>query len=413
MQLRAPRGDAERFCPYHGGYIRLADCPIVATNVIFNTREGAKPPAGGGGASAKAGFAAAVGVSDSDEEREPSTDSTAGSSTGSRRSVSMMAAIVDVGTPITSRIDGEERVVLAKAPGYQRRVGRAGKPLKSPAELAVNYGGAKARPARACQHCRHPLPATLDYRDAFPVALVGHQSSSKTSTALAIIDEAGNCDPGELGANSFVPTEATIRYLQTIDREIFINFRRGQGPNLTDRTYHPPLEFATTLGIGGPPISVLIHDVAGEDLTERDWRMERAASVLWADAIIFLYNPEDSPRMNLTGRQDQAAILNGLRDDLEARGQFDASGNEYKDPSLLLAISKADLILPEEVLATGDYGPEDVQKELRQLRDGAVINAAKRFPHVSWHFIAAIPPDGSGPQGVISLFRRLLEELRR
>ena len=183
---------------------------------------------------------------------------------------------------------------------------------------------------------------------------------------------------------------------------------------MTVSEYHPPLEFVTTLGVGGPSVSILLHDVAGEDLEDRDLRMDRASSVLWADAIIFLYNPEDSPQLDLTDRQDQAAILNGLRDDLEARGELDASGNEYKDPPLLLVVSKADLVVPMDLLATeGIGGAEDVQKVLRRLRDGAVINAAKRFPRVSWHFIAPIPKDGSGPQGVIPLFRTLLEELRR
>ena len=268
------------------------------------------------------------------------------------------------------------------------------------------------RPARACPHCRHPLPATLDYRDAYPVVLVGHTESSKTSTVLAIIDEAGNCDPSEIGASSFIPTEATTRYLQRTDSQIFVNFRRGIGPKRSQRVQHPPLEFVTTLGVGGPSISILLHDVAGEDLTDRNLRMKRAPSVLWADAIIFVYNPEDSPSLDTTGVQDQAAILNGIRDDLEARGPHDASGHPYKDPPLMVVLSKADLVVGTDVLESGAYSEHDVQKQLRKLRDGAVINAANRFPKRSWHFIAPMPEDGGGPQGVIALFRQLLVHLR-
>ena len=417
--IRAPRADTERFCPYHGGYILLANCPILATNEDFNAEAGAppittarRPP------TAPAGFAATVGVDTEDEDEtadvadEPPAARPA--STG-RTSVSMIADTINVGVLLKSRIDEEERVVLARAPGYQRRRGRPAPTLKSTAELALHHGGPASRPARACPHCRHPLPATLDYRDAYPVVLVGHTESSKTSTVLAIIDEAGNCEPSEIGASTFIPTEATMRYLQRIDPHILVNFRRGTGPHRSQRTYHPPLEFVTTLGVGGPSISILLHDVAGEDLTDRNLRMKRAPSVLWADAIVFMYNPEDSPSLDRTGVQDQAAILNGIRDDLEARGPHDASGHPYKDPPLLVVVSKADLILdPEnlEALETGAYSDQDVQKQLRRLRDGAVINAAKRFPKRSWHFIAPMPEDGGGPQGVISLFRQLLVHLR-
>jgi hypothetical protein len=278
--------------------------------------------------------------------------------------------------------------------------------------LARGYGGAVVRPARACPTCLHPLPATIDYRDTYPVILVGHEGSSKTSTIVALIDAAGSNEPEALGVSRFMPTEATSRYLLSMDEKIFVNFRNGIGPERTQQnTIHPPLEFLTTLGLGGPAASLLIHDVAGETLTNPDTRLQQAPSVLWADAILFIYNPENSPLLTDGSFPDQAHILNGLRDDLETRGPRDPSGRAYEEPALLFVVSKADLVPNCPDLREGTYNDTDVHAALRSLGDQAVINAANRFPTVHWLLMAPMPEQGGGPQGVIPVLKLLLQEL--
>jgi hypothetical protein len=408
-RLVTPTADEERFCPYHGGWILLADCPIVATNDEFNANAGANSPQDAKTTQPDGieNLLADLGAS-GDQEKPAAGETTPTPARTKRR---MAAEVIRAGSLVTSRVDGDERVVLALGPGYVKRRFRGPEALRSPAELALRSGGPIARPARACPLCRHPLPATIDYRNPYPIALVGHSEASKTSTVVALIEEAGRRDPAEFGVGRLMPTEATTLYLHKLDPKIFVNFRQGTGIARTQGQHHPPLEFITTLPNSGASISLLLHDVAGEDLMQPNMRLKRAPSVLWADAILFLYNPEHSPAMNDSGQRGQSTILNGIRDDLESRGPVDASGRPYQEPPLLLVVSKADLLPRQYPIVGRRYRDQDVQQALRDLGDGAVINAANRFPEVHWLFMAPMPDGGGGPVGVVELFRLLLSRL--
>jgi hypothetical protein len=244
--------------------------------------------------------------------------------------------------------------------------------------------------------------------------MVGHTGASKTSTALALIEGAGREGPAALGVPAFSPTEATVLHLRTLDPDIFGTFRRREPLRPTDPGHHPPLEFVTTLG-DNRPLTVLLHDVAGEDLMDPDRRVQLAPMTLWADTIIFIYNPENSPsyeRNTEPPAPDQAVILNGVRDDLEVRGTHDASGRRYADPLLIVAVSKADLVDPGWGLRDGPACESEVKETLRSLGDGAVVTAASRWPEVRWRFIAPHPPSGES-QGVLELFGECLQHARR
>ncbi len=424
----SPPYTAERFCPYHGGFIRLADCFVVATNDTYAgappRRESARSGPGMAGNSFDEDLGAPAAGDDEDDEAEAAGRRSAPAGGQARTRQRMRADLApSVGDVVTSDIDGRDRHVLAQAPPppptlKRRRFQPAeAHVLKSPAELAVSGGGARAaraRPARACPICLHPLPATIDYRDPYPIAMVGHTQASKTSTVLALIEGVGNEGPESLGVESFSATELTSQYLRSLNPRIFEQFRRGHGPPRTQRRHHPPLEFVTTLG-DGSPATVLLHDVAGEDLMDPNTRLERAPTVLWADVIVFVYNPEDSPRHKRTtdsDRMDQAVILNGVRDDLEARGPHDPSNRRYTDPPLIIAVSKADLLQPTPDVRDGPAPDSEVKGALRKLGDGAIVSAASRWPEVHWRFIAPQPPSDE-PQGVIELFRLLLSLLGR
>ena len=422
----APPYSAQRFCPYHGGFIMLADCFVVATNDTYAAaprRRSARSGHGIAGDSLDEDLGAPAGAGDDDDDTEAMPRRSSAPAAARTRQRIRADLAPTVGDVVTSDIDGRDRHVLAQAPpppqALKRRRFQAAEAhvLKSPAELAVSSGGARAaraRPARACPICRHPLPATIDYRDPYPIAMVGHTQASKTSTVLALIESVGNEGPEALGVESFSPTELTSQYLRSLDARIFEQFRRGHGPPRTQRRHHPPLEFVTTLG-DGSPATVLLHDVAGEDLMDPNTRLERAPTVLWADAIVFVYNPEDSPRHKRTtdsDRMDQAVILNGVRDDLESRGTHDPSNHRYTDPPLIIAVSKADLLNPAPDVSDGPAPESEVKDALRKLGDGAIVSAARRWPEVHWRFIAPQPPSDE-PQGVIELFRLLLSLLGR
>jgi hypothetical protein len=410
--LEAPQADQRRFCPYHGGYVLLADCPIVATNDEVTAGAGARR---GSLASttASADFSSEVGGAGNGGTETGAHQVKVESTTQGRTRVRARADVPpQVGDLVLSKIDDKQRLVVAAAPGYTRRLLRGAPELDAPAVLARAYGGAVARPARACPTCLHPLPVTIDYRDTYPTVLVGYKGSSKTSTVLALIEEAGRHEPEFFGVSNFSPTEATSRYLLSIDKQIFVNFRNNVKTQRTQQSeIHPPLEFLTTIGAGGPSASLLIHDVDGETLADPNMRLKRAPSVLWADAILFIYNPQDSPQLTNGENPEQATILNGIRDDLESRGPRDASGRAYVDPPLLFVVSKADLIPNCPDLSDG-YTDADVQNALRSIGDQAVINAANRFPTVHWLLMAPMPSHGGGPQGVLDVLSVLLRQLR-
>jgi hypothetical protein len=410
--LQAPQTDQTRFCPYHGEAVLLADCPIVATNKEVNARAGAKQKNRAEEETVHPySFSAEVGAGGNggtDTRAQQSIDAEPGAS--GRATVQVLADVeAKAGQLIESRVDGWERLVVAERPGYLFQRFHRVPELKAPVVLARPYGGAVVRPARACPICLHPLPATIDYRDTYPTVLVGHLGASKTSMVLAFMEEAGRNEPKTFGVRNFSPTEATTEYLLSIDKEIFVKFRKNEMLERTqENAIHPPLEFLTTIGLNGPSASLLIHDISGETLRNRNKRLEQAPSVLWADTIVFIYNPENSPVMDSEGLTGQANILNGIFDDLSLRGSNDSLGNPYVVPPLLFVISKADLIPNCPDLRQGSYTDADVHAALRALGDQAVINAANRFPTVHWRLMAPMPAQGGGPQGVVDVLSLLL-----
>ncbi len=420
----------ERFCPYHGGFVALATCPVVATNERTNFEAhrrlgvdpGPRAQPGGGSVDAALGGSSEQEPGD-DAARDTPRGESEGRPTGPPRPIRVEAARTPpVGYLAQSRIDGLRRLVVAHGPGIrQHKQGllrpppRIRETLPSPAELAEGYGGVLVRPARACPRCLHPLPVTIDHRDAYPVAIAGHTGASKTTTIVALIEEANQLGPEALGVESFSATESTINALRARDPDIFAKYRRRQGPTGTSQELHAPLEFLTSLPNGIGEASVLVQDASGEDLVQPDLRLERARAVLWSDAVLFIYNPEDSPllRSETMTRNDQAVLLNGIRDDLETRAERDPSGRRYTDPPLIVAVSKADLLPDPPDVRSGPAPPDEVEQALRGLRDASVLAAARRWPEVHWRFVAPLPQNGGEPQGVADLFKLLLSLLGR
>ncbi|MDX6719620.1 MAG: hypothetical protein QOJ63_1874 [Solirubrobacteraceae bacterium] len=409
-----------RFCPYHGGYVKLAKCPIVATSVRFNeedkVRRRRQPAAR---ARPLDDIDEDLGGDDLDDDVEP-LDEPAVVRPGAVVTRNVLGDLGPrIGEPLTSRVDGVERVVLAVAPGLPvpaaRPRGRrfAHRPQGPPPtgtlptlmDLAGGRDGRRARPARACPECWHPFPVTIDQRNAYPVALIGHAEASKTSTVLALLDDVAQHGAAELGVRSFAATEQTMRNLARNDSQVFANFRKGIGPKGTQPEHHAPLEFLTYLPNTDRQVALLVQDAAGEDLMDEETRAFR--TFLWSDVVIFLYNPEDS-RAAGGDRLDQAVLLDSVRNDIESYGGYDASGREFPEPKLIVAVSKADLLDGAPDLQDGPAPEEEVMTAVVGLGDGALVSAAERWKKVHWRFIAPMPDHGGGPQGVTDLFSLLL-----
>jgi hypothetical protein len=418
-----------RFCPYHGGFITLASCPIVALTEVLLAKQESH-----GSNGSRADSSTADPLDESVLGGGEDSPRRAGRKTSRRQRASDPITAKDVadgsaaslfvrGNRLQSTLDGKDRLIVHAPPTRpveQRRrfFGNGPQPLPVPAELAEADGGARLRPARACPQCLHPLPEAIDSHDPLLIPLVGHRAASKTTTMAAFVEQLGMHGPRAFGVDDMAPTEATSTQLTDIMRRY--RSRVDVVGNTPDQ-WHRPLEFLTEADGGGDPSVVFFHDVAGEDVMSPENRMLYAPFVLWADAILFVYNPEASPRLreqsqglarsgdtpDPTDDVEQAAVLNGLLNDLKASPRLDPTGREHRIPPLVIAVSKADL-LPNPPDLSGDLPlGEAVQAALAGLDDGAVVAAGNRWPEVHWHFIAPKPPSGA-PQGIVPLFDQLL-----
>jgi hypothetical protein len=271
--------------------------------------------------------------------------------------------------------------------------------------LAAGHGGQRARPLRLCPHpsCLHPLPPTIDTRDPISIAMVGNVAASKTTTIAALLAELRRGGPDALGVTKFAPSELTSNRL----RRVVTDYVQGQNTMRTDAGFHAALEFTTELGRDQSPVTLMIHDVSGEDIMNPDRRLRWAPYVLWADVLLFIYNPEESPKLGLLdSNSEQSAVLNGVLDDLEADPPRDSRGN-VRRPALVVAVSKADVIPGHPHLVHGLDAEDAVMQTLKDLYDGGVVHAGQRWGDTHWRFISPKPPSGD-PEGVTELFRLVL-----
>lgn len=400
-----------RRCPYHGEWIRLADCPIVATNErpLQSRTAGADPlpPVDLSAALGGTGAASPAPETSPAHTQQPIVIDLALHGDASEHGQRFVP-----GTHLASLVDGRQRLIVSppqrpRAEGTSRRFARSvSEPLASPATLAREFGGQRVRPVRACPdpRCHHPLPASIDLRDPISIALVGNARATKSTSVAALMCDLQRHGPGALGVRSFSPAEATSAVLRPMVQALQDG---GQVVGTDGGVFRPPLEF-TMEAEDGSQLAVLVHDVAGETLMDADERMQWAPHVLWSDVVLFLYNPEESPVVNtLRSTTDQSAVLAGIFDDLEKAPPVDADGAE-RWPHLVIAVSKADLLPHPPTLRGAPPPAEEVVRALHNLHEGGLVHAAERWDDVHWHFVAPNPPSGE-PQGISQLFRRVLQ----
>jgi hypothetical protein len=393
------------FCPFHGRPIALAACHIVATSEQYNAARGALTEAARNDRDDQPrGIAGRRLAQLSDEEALAKQSDEPERPTGPRQ-VTVRARRLGAGSKVCSDVDRAERIVLATAGELLVRKKFSANTLRAPRDIAEE-AGAESRPARACPVCKHPLPLSLDDRDVFPITMIGHSGASKTSTIMALIEEAGRRSEAELGVHSFFPTGSATDYLWSRADD---PKSKPRGFMMSRRVRHPPLEFVLQRSTTSRQLSLLFQDAAGEDLTDHEAILRKAPSVLWSDVIIYVYDPTKSTKHAGREAMPQAAILNRVREDIEHHGRNEERGR----PHLIVMVSKADTLDKHRQydLDGRRYSDSDVQDTLRELGDGGVVAAAKRFETVRWLFASPSRPDTETPQGIVELFRTLLQSL--
>jgi hypothetical protein len=358
--------DSERHCPYCGSRFRLANCPVVATSPAQAPDQGHRDHAGS-----------------------------------------------DVW--VRSRIDGVARFLIGRPPSTDRSGRAVGHALPSPWELAAGVVSLGERPARACPVCCHPLPPTIDATQPYVVAIAGLVAASKTSTVLALLHGITQAGPEPVGLKSVSVAETSFFEYQTDIRA----YGYGDLATATEPGLQTPVELAAKSDHDAP-VTVLIQDGAGEDFANPYRRLRHLPLVPWADAIVFVYDPEQAPSFRQQRsdaeilslpRGDQSVLLSGIRDDLEVRTAGNPPGGVYPDPQLFVALSKGDLLGWDASRASA-ASEQDIRAAIAAIGDKAFLHATERWDAAQWGAIAPKPPGGAPPFGVLELFRAVLAPIR-
>jgi hypothetical protein len=246
---------------------------------------------------------------------------------------------------------------------------------------------------------------SIDDRDPFVVAIVGNTSATKTTLILALAEQAMTGAVPPLGLTEFSPTEAARRTM----RQDLQLYRSQQDVKQTDegRSFYEPMEFLVAFGPSLPNVVLLIHDIAGETFMEPDSRLERAVHLLWADAVVFVVNPEETPGIGtLTSDTDQSAVLTGVYDDIVHGTSLRRAAGLDDVPPLVLLLSKADLLGEHSLDGPDPEEPARVARTLERLGAVDILLAAKRWPNCHMLFVAPQPRDGQ-PSGVVKAFEHV------
>jgi hypothetical protein len=264
----------KRECPYCASSIELGDCPIVATSIKSEFQDPGQ------------------------EFIHPLGDDLAATELHSGRPP--LRLLSKTNWPVLKEAPRQVRV---EAIG--RRRGQSG--IEQAFADFTGSGGGKAEllpvheevgredlPARACPECDFPLPESIDHRPAIVVAVVGVNRVGKTHMLASSLAQAyRQRGLAAIGCTEFVPDESTggrfmTRYYNRL-------FRRGEVLERTQANEDArflPLVFNVTLD-GMAPFSLVLHDVAGELLADRQMRARGATFLHSAKGVIFVIDPRD------------------------------------------------------------------------------------------------------------------------
>lgn len=258
-----------RRCPYCADEIKLGDCPIVATNF---------------------------------PEAEFLPDENFKASQVKLPSRTQPEDTLGTGWPI-----------VAKAPAKRSKEGKEKKRSWGLGSVGGNSvlpplfddAAREDLPARACPSCELPLPQSIDERPALVIGVVGVNRVGKTHLLASCLTEASKQRGlARIGCRDFSLDESTAqrfreKYYEPLFRQgevLITSFSDAE----VDQVRFRPLVFNATLPNLGP-ISLILHDVAGEIMADPHRRAVGAPYLRGAKGIIFVIDPReiDSLRSSL------------------------------------------------------------------------------------------------------------------
>lgn len=332
-------------CPYCGTFVRLGDCPIVATSspegmmqlpILLSGEE-----SGNGWQSSDA-----QGPEDDDAMPMPGHIEPALSirlaSQGSFEPVSRSPVLgwTRAGWPVIAH----PRLSEAVAPNSRRRLGRRLRSLPNISREAP----IEDLPARACTSCGHPLPSDAGLRPLKILAVVGTIGAGKTHFLAEGLHEAfHNQSLKPYGYKEFFPDEATaFRYDSDLYEKVLIT-QKAADPTAT-ANFHHYLPFAFRVARNQRDYAtVLIHDIPGDALMNRDLKAQYLSFLRRAHGIVFLIDPKYLPAFrgrvkpdrDAQGTFTQSNIVLSCLSELELR-----RGVTSAKPRISIAISKSDVL---------------------------------------------------------------------
>jgi hypothetical protein len=279
-----------------------------------------------------------------------------------------------------------------------------------------SFGDKVDRPARICLACEHALPPAIGILPIDTIGIVGTPSAGKSHYIAIGLPRMGR-DLRRYGFSNFAGTEETENYLERYrSRLLEGEVLDKTAPTVSADVRFSPLVYDVTYG--GEQRQLLMHDIAGEQFTNQEWRDEQLPFLQRASGLIFLIDALDftSIREHLdvviagpsAGLDRQARLIRAVADD------FSIVPGRLESVPVAFAINKSDLVFDalgriEDALHSDADSADDhestldnlgrviAQNVVRCLDDGELESAINRFYNYSLHLVATLgvqPVDG-------------------
>lgn len=249
-----------RRCPYCAEEIRLGDCPIVATSFTGAEYLASQPIR-----------AAQIELPSKTKVKE---------------------TLKKTGWPIVADAP-------SVAAGKKKRKGWGGLgTIGGSATLSSLFDEAAREdlPARACPACELPLPQSIDERPALVIGVIGVNRVGKTHLLASCLTQASRQRGlARIGCRDFALDESTAKRFREEYYEPL--FRQGevldvsQASDVAEIRFRPLIFNATLPNLG--PVSLILHDVAGEVMADPRTRAAAAPYLRGARGIIFVIDPRE------------------------------------------------------------------------------------------------------------------------
>jgi hypothetical protein len=400
-----------RTCPWCGSSVRLAHCPVVATNLAGADGSGLS---GGGSLDAMAsglgggefslgelgGGELGIGVAPAMEEVTAPAAAAA-----AERPVPVSGARV-LGYAGEWPIVAAPQLDPARSSAFVDMFRRALKPIATQADP-------RDVPARACVACHHPLPTDIDDRDVIIISVLGINRAGKTyllATALAEALHRGALQAA--GVTGFSADEATSgRFHRDYYLPVFrLRHRLDQTQDPADGDAVEPLIFR--FEVGGTPYILALHDLAGEAIADHRRRAVVAPFVRHSDALLFVVDPLEIEELRRALPVEQVTVDWRSWEQADVlRGCIDTLGDRAPSVPVSVVVTKSDLVsLAEDRqfafskdadgtdwAADQEKVDQEVRQLLRQRGAGGFEDAAGRAGRGYFHAVSAFGEAPSSP----------------